>query len=137
MASYKGALVLLRIGDGQESETFTTIGGMRTTKFVLNNKLVDATNLDSGAWREIMDTAGVASLRISGGGFFTDSTEEESLRSQAFGNTLKNYELYFGNGDTLSGAFQITQYERIGDFDDHELYSITLESSGAVSFVKG
>ena len=79
MASYKGALVLLRIGDGQESETFTTIGGMRTTKFILNNKLIDATNLDSGAWRELSDGAGISSLTISGGGFFTDSDEDRRV----------------------------------------------------------
>lgn len=137
MTGYKGALVLLKIGDGQTPETFTTVGGMRTTRFILNNRLIDTTNKDSGAWREVLSGGGVRFISISGDGLFTDDGSEETLRVQAFDNSIKNYELCFGNGDKLSGSFQITSYERAGDYDAEETYSITLESSGEVVFTKG
>jgi len=136
MTAYKGALVLLKIGDGEETELFSTIGGMRTTRFVFNSKLIDTTNKDSGAWRQILEGGGIRYISISGDGLFTDSNAEEIMREQAFNNHIKNYELYFGNGDKLSGSFQITSYERSGDYDGEETYKITLESSGEIIFTK-
>lgn len=135
MAGQKGKLVLLKVGDGQTpTESFATIGGLRTTSFNLNNQSVDATNKDSGQWRELLDGAGISSLSISGAGLFTDAASEETLRGYAFGNNIKNYELHFGNGDVLSGAFQVTSYQRSGNHNDDETYSISLESAGAVTF---
>lgn len=135
MTAQKGSLVLLKVGDGgTPTETFTTVGGLRTTSFTHNNQTVDATNKDSGAWRELLEGAGVRSISISGSGVFTDSAAEETVRGYAVNNSIQNYELTFGNGDKLSGAFQITSYQRAGTYNDAETYSITLASAGAVTF---
>ncbi len=137
MAIQKGNLLLLRIGDGQASETFTTIGGIRATNMRLNNNIVDASNVASGAWRKLLDNSGISSLSVEGKGFFADSTAEETMRGYAFSNIIKNYELLFANGDKISGAFQIASYERDGDYDNVEGYSMTLESSGDITFSVG
>ncbi len=135
MTAQKGSLVLLKIGDGTTlTETFTTVGGLRTTSSTHNNQTVDATNKDSGAWRELLDGAGTRSLSISGSGVFTDSAAEETVRGYAMNNSVNNYELIFGNGDKLSGPFQIMSYQRAGNHNDAESYSITLASAGQVSF---
>ncbi len=136
MTAQKGSLVLLKVGDGATpTESFTTVGGLRTTSFTHNNQTVDATNKDSGAWRELLDGAGTRSVSISGSGVFTDSAAEETVRGYAMNNAINNYELTFGNGDKLSGAFQITSYQRAGSHNDAESYSVTLASAGQVSFV--
>lgn len=136
MTAQKGSLVLLKIGNGgTPSETFTTVGGLRTTSFTHNNQTVDTTNKQSGAWRELLDGAGTRSVSISGSGIFTDSAAEETLRGYAMANSIHNFELTFGNGDTLAGPFQITSYQRAGSYNDAETYSITLASAGQVSFV--
>ena len=134
MGAQKGALVLLKIGDGAGPEVFVTVGGLRTTRFTLNNEIVDSTNKDSGAWRMLLDGAGIRSMSIAGNGIFTDAVSEETMRGYAFANSVGNYELTFGNGDKLAGAFQITSYERGGNYDGEETYSLTLESAGAVVF---
>lgn len=135
MTAQKGSLVLLKVGDGATpTETFTTVGGLRTTSITHNNQTVDATNKDSGAWRELLDGAGTRSVSISGSGVFTDSAAEETVRGYAMSSSVNNYELHFGNGDKLSGAFQITSYQRAGSYNDAETYSITLASAGQVSF---
>lgn len=135
MTAQKGSAFLLKVGDGATpTENFTTVAGLRTTKFTLNNQRVDSTNKDSGAWRALLDGAGVRSVSISGAGVFTDAASEETVRGFAFGNNIKNYRISFGNGDYMTGPFQITAYERAGNYDGEESYSLTLESAGTVTF---
>jgi TP901-1 family phage major tail protein len=133
MPIQKGSLVLLKISDSLGM--FTTTGGMRTTRFILNNQVIDATHKGSGKWRELLDQAGISSVTISGAGIFTDEESGSCARRYAFESSIKNYELCFGNGDRLRGAFQITSYERSGDYNEEETYSIILESSGLVNYV--
>jgi len=135
MAAQKGNLVILKIGDGGGSEIFTIIGGMLNTGFELNNTIVDVTNKSSGKWREVLSGAGTSRIKIEGQGIFLDSVSEELLRSKAFDGVTWNYELTFGNGNILSGPFIISTYERSGEVSSEEIFSIGLESAGAVSFV--
>jgi predicted secreted protein len=37
MVANKGSLVLIKVGNGGGPETFTTIGGLRTSRLTLNN----------------------------------------------------------------------------------------------------
>lgn len=134
MVAQKGSLLLLKVGDGGDPESFTTVGGMRTTSLTHNNQSIDTTNKDSGAWRQLLDGAGIRSISISGAGVFTDSTAEETVRGLAMSNSINNYQLNFGNGDVLTGAFQITSYGRSGNYNDEESYTITLASAGTITF---
>ncbi|MCH2547188.1 MAG: phage tail protein [Alphaproteobacteria bacterium] len=65
--------------------------------------------------------------------FFNDATHRER-RKLHYGNSVKNFDLTFGNGDKLEGAFQITSYQRAGSYSDVETYSLTLSSAGQVTF---
>lgn len=135
MTAQKGSLLLLKVGNGgSPTETFTTIGGLRTTSFSHNNQAVDTTNKDSGAWRQLLDGAGTRSISISGNGVFTDTAAEETVRGFAMNNQIKNYQMTFGNGDSMVGAFQITSYQRMGNYNGEETYALTLASAGTVTF---
>ena len=134
MTAQKGSLFLLKVGDGNIPENFTTIGGLRLTKMLLRNQTLESTDIESGAWREIMPGGGIRGISISGSGIFTNSTTEETFRTYAFNNYIKNYQLNFGNGHKLSGPFQVVSYERSAVYDDEEIYSIILESAGVIIF---
>lgn len=135
MTAQKGSLVVIKVGNGgSPTETFTTIGGLRITTLNLNNQIVNASNLSNAPWKKSLSGAGSRSLSISGNGVFTDAASEETLRGYAFANSANNYEIHFGNGDKISGAFQIASYSRTGNVDDEETYAITLESAGEISF---
>ncbi len=134
MTAQKGSLVLLKVGDGAIEESFTTIGGMRITKLALNTRLIDASNVDSGAWRKLQDGGGIRFVTVSGIGLFTDSTAEEILRQTAFGGLGRNFQISFGNGNELQGAFMVSYYERAGEYTSEETTVITLESAGVVVF---
>ncbi len=141
MAAKKGSLFLLKVGDGGGTEVFTTVAGIRATSLTINNATVDVTTKDSAGMRELLAGGGIQSMSLSANGVFTDATVEEMVRGYAAANSINNYEIYSGgdgsSGDKWEGAFIITSYGRSGDFNNEESFTISLESSGAVTFTAG
>lgn len=134
MSAASGAMVLIKVGDGGGPEQFTTIGGLRTSEMDVNNQLIDASNVESGAWRLLLSGSGLQSVRITGKGIFVDSNEEEAVRASTFANSIKNYRFLFSNGDMLQGAFRITRYQRGGEYNDAEYYLLTMDSAGPLTY---
>ena len=135
MTSYKGTDFLLKVSDGADPETFTTIGGLRGSKFLLDNQVFDASHIASGKWRSLLSNMGTSRVKVSASGLFTDSNAEEILRVTAFSNDTTNMQLCFGNGDIVQGAFLIGGYERQAKHDGHESFAITLESAASIAFI--
>jgi len=125
-------LVLLKIRD--KNSEYKTIGGMRTTRFLLNNQLVDITNKNSGRWRDLLSGVGTSSLSITGSGVFTNSESEKLVRKAAFDHDKIEFAIIFGNGDKLAGNFVVSTYERVGNVSEEEIYNIALESSGQINY---
>ena len=135
MVTQNGSLVLLKIGRGMRPEDYVTIGGMRATRFLLNNQIIDSSHKESGRWRQLLVGAGISAVSISGTGVFTDASSETMLRQCAFDNRGVNFCICFGNGDVLTGIFIISSYERLGNYGEEEGYNLTLESAGEVVYV--
>lgn len=131
MVAYSGNLVLLKIKQGKSYEV---MGGMRTTRFLLNNQIIDATHKESGKWRELLDEVGVSSVSITGSGIFTNKSSEQIVRDIAFKNKKAEFLLTFGNGDQMEGKFIVSTYERSGNVSEEETYNISLESAGEVNY---
>ena len=134
MAAEKGRAFLLKIGDGQPSESFATIAGMRSTRLSINSELVDITNKDSGGWRELLSDGGVRRVSISGAGVFTNSQAEIDLQGKVLAGTIANYRIVFESGDMFSGAFLVSALDYAGEHNGERSYTISLESSGPVTF---
>ena len=81
MAAQKGSAMLLKIGNGGSPETFTTVGGLRSTSITQNDEAVDVTTKDSSAKRQLLAQAGVQSLTVSGSGVLTDAASEATMRT--------------------------------------------------------
>jgi TP901-1 family phage major tail protein len=107
----------------------------------INGEMVDVTTKDSNPLvaggadkaREILEGGGIRSMAISASGVFTDSALENDIRISAQKGQIREYKLVFGDGDDITGNFLITSYERAGEFNGEETYSMTLESSGQVT----
>ena len=134
MAAQKGSALLMKIGNGGSPETFTTIGGMRSTSISMNDEVVDITNKDSGRARAILAQAGVNSMTVSGSGVFTDSASEATLESKFDSSTLGNYQFLVPDFGTYTGSFMLTTLEYAGEFNGEVTYSFTFESNGAITF---
>lgn len=132
MVAQNGSLVLLKIR--QASDKYMTIGGMRTTRFLLNNQLIDSSHKESGKWRQLLVGAGISNVSISGSGIFTSSHSEALIYQYAFANQAADFYICFGNGDILSGLFMISSYERMGNYGEEEAYNLSLESAGEVRY---
>lgn len=131
MAAQKGKLVLLKADlTGDSPQVFTTIAGLRTTTWTVNGEDVDVTTKDDNGWQQRLSGAGVRSLSVSASGIFQDSAGEETIRQWAFDQSINLFQITFENGDTLECRFQISNYERTGDHDGAETYSLTLSSDG-------
>lgn len=134
MAAQKGRDFVIYVGDGATPEVFTKLGALRATTMTLNGEMVDITDKNSAGWRELLADGGVKSMTLAGNGVFKDAAIEETLRAQAFAQSIDNYRVQSGNGNKFTGAFQITVYERSGDHNADEQFSITIESAGAITF---
>jgi len=133
MAVEKGSAFLLKIGDGEAPVSYATIAGLRTTQLSVNGEAVNVTSKDSGGWRQLLPGAGVRSVSVSGAGIFTGSTAEMRLRDHALAGTIDDYELSFESGERLRGRFLVTRLDYAGDYNGERTYTLSLESSGAVS----
>jgi len=139
MAAQKGSSFLLK---DNSTGTPTTIGGLRSTSMTINGEMVDITTKDSAAFisggadkaRDLLEGGGVRSMSISASGVFTDSSAENTVRGFAFDGQIKTYQLAFGDGSTLDGYFLITSFEKAGEYNGEETYSITLESHNTVTW---
>ena len=139
MAAGKGSSFLLK-----ENSTGTpaTVGGMRSTSMSINGEMVDITTKDSNAFissgndkaRDILQGGGIRSMSLSASGVFTDSSTENLVRGFAFDGAIQNYDLVFSDGSKIAGAFLITSYERAGEYNGEETYSLTLESSNTITY---
>lgn len=134
MTAQNGTFVLIKVGDGAAPEAFSTIGGLRTSKITLENQPINASNIQSGQWRQLISSGGLSAMTIEGSGLFTNSASEETLRGYAFAGTVNNYKFYFANGNNVSGPFLVTHYERHGDHDEAEMFFVALESAGTLTF---
>ena len=139
MAVQKGSSFLLK---DNSTGVPATIGGLRSTSMSINGEMVDVTTKDSNAFvtsgndkaRDLLQGGGIRSMSISASGVFTDSSTENILRGFAFDGAIQNYDLVFGDGSKISGAFLITSYERAGEYNGEETYSVTLESHNTITY---
>tara|TARA_R110002074_G_C12516502_1_gene663828 strand:+ start:1817 stop:2245 length:429 start_codon:yes stop_codon:yes gene_type:complete len=139
MAVQKGSSFLLK---DNSTGTPATIGGLRSTSMSINGEMVDVTTKDSNAFvtsgndkaRDLLQGGGIRSMSISASGVFTDSSTENILRGFAFDGAIQNYDLIFGDGSSVKGAFLITSYERAGEYNGEETYSVSLESHNTITY---
>ena len=140
MAAQKGSAFLLK---DNSTGTAVTLGGMRSTSMSINGETVDITTKESATFdaaagndigRVLLANAGIRSMSISASGVFIDSASENTTRATAFSGDMVNYDLIFADTSSAKGAFIITSYERAGEYNGEETYSLTLESSGTITY---
>lgn len=131
MGAQRGGALLLKMNI---SGTMTTIGGLRSTSITINDEAVDITNKDSGSSRALLPQGGILSMSVSASGVFTDATSETTLRSKVHQSTFESYNIIIPDLGTYAGTFMIASLEYAGEYNGEVTYSITLESSGGITF---
>ncbi|HVV32605.1 MAG TPA: phage major tail protein, TP901-1 family [Vitreimonas sp.] len=135
MAGQKGRDVLIKIGDGADPETFSTVAGVRAKTISLNAKIVDGTSGESpDAWRELIAGAGLKSASVSGAGVFKDAASDAIMQQIFFSQAAHNFQLIIPDFGALAGPFLVESLDYSGDHDGEAAFAITLASAGALTF---
>lgn len=135
MPAQRGKDLLLKLGDGEVSESFAVIGGLRTKTLSLNAQTIDVTHSQStGGWRELLAGAGVRQASISGAGVFLNDAAAEEVRSVFFAGEARNWQIIVPGFGTIEGAFVIANLDYAGEHDREASMALALESAGALTF---
>lgn len=115
--------------------TFATLGGLRSKSMTINAESIDVTNHGSNQFKELLDSAGIKSMSLSGSGVHngdaaTLNLVDDTLLSQAL---LKFRIVDADSGRTYESKFKVTSFERAGEFNAEQTYSLSLESSGPIT----
>ena len=139
MAKQLGRSFLLKVGDGEASETFTAVAGLNSKSITINNSAIDVTTPDSttpgGAlWSQSLN--GLKAVSVSGDGIFLDeSAQEGRLNTVATAaDPVANFEIVIPDFGTYSGEFRVTSFELGGETEGAVTFSISLESNGVIAF---
>ena len=133
MAAQNGKDLLIKIdltGDGQ----FETLAGLRATRISFNAETVEATNLDSGGWRELLAGAGVRSAAVTGSGVFKDADADARARAVVFAGDIPAFQVIIPDVGIVEGPFQIAGLDYAGTYDGEATYEMSLASAGVLGF---
>lgn len=138
MAKQLGRALLVKIGDGASPEVFSNLCGLNSKAMTINNSSIDVTTPDcstpGGAlWTETLN--GLKNVSITGDGFFEDSASELRMNTVAMAaDNSCNFTVTVPAFGTYAGAFRIASLEFGGETEGGVTYSLSLESTGAVTF---
>ena len=138
MAKQLGRALLVKIGDGEAVEVFSNLCGLNSKTLTINNSSIDVTTPDctlpEGAlWTETL--AGLKNVSASGDGFFEDSTAEARANTVAMAaDNSANFQIFVPDFGTYAGAFRLSTLEFGGETEGGVTYSVSLESTGVITF---
>jgi TP901-1 family phage major tail protein len=134
MAAQKGRDLLLKL-DAAATNNFVTVAGMRATNLTFNAETVDTTSQESaGAWRELLEGAGLKSASLRGNGIFKDAASDASIRSLFFNAAIVNWQVIIPDFGTVEGPFQIASLEFSARHDGEVAFELSLASAGLLTF---
>lgn len=135
MSAQRGKDLLLKIGDGQSPESFSSIGGLRAQTLSLNARSVDATHAGSpDGWRELLAGAGLRQASVSGAGVFLSDAAAATVRAVFFAGAARHWRIVIPGLGAIEGAFLIANLDYAGEFDGEATMALALESAGALVF---
>lgn len=138
MAKQKGRLLLIKIGDGEASETFDTLCALTTKSININNEEIDVTTADCTTpggkmWTEVLD--GTSRVSVSGQGMSKKDDAEARLATVALASPpVANCQIVVPNFGTFAGAFFVQGTGFGGDATGGVSFELSLASTGPVTF---
>lgn len=136
MTAQKGRDLLLKV-DADGLGAFQTVAGLRSHALAFNAERVDISHQESaGAWRELLEGAGLKSANIRGSGIFKDQASNATMRSLFFSATIRRWQVIIPDFGTVEGPFQITALEFGGQHDGEVTFDVALESAGEPTFTE-
>ena len=113
--------------------TWNAVAGARTDSLTFNSEPIDITDKDDNGVRTMLNDVAVKSMSLSCTGVATASTFSALAQAAASTTALHDFRVAFGSFATYTGSFFITSFEATGEQEDTMTFTMSLESSGAVT----
>jgi TP901-1 family phage major tail protein len=137
MTKQLGRAMLVKI-DASDGLSFLPLCGLNSKTFSINNSSIDVTTPDcttpSGVmWSEVLD--GVKSVSVSGDGIFVDEAAELQLEDVVMNSPpVDEFQVVIPDFGTFEGVFFVESLEFGGDSTGGATFSLSLVSSGEITF---
>lgn len=134
MATSAGRNLLMALGSGSPTPTYTVIAGATSNDITFNNSEVDETTMDDAGIRKLKAGAGVRSATLSLEGVFSDSAGQAALITAV--NAGSNVPLRLQdttNSLSFTGIFHVASFSLTGAEGDVQKFSASFMSAGAVT----
>lgn len=131
MTKYAGRSLILKLGTGGAGGV---VAGLTNLTFTQNNESVDVTDKDSNGWRDLLEGAGTKSISISGDGIASNAATYETLKGYAQANSHNIFQITCDDTDLFEGTFMITSFSETGGVSGAQTFSLSMESTGAITF---
>lgn len=109
------------------------VAGARTDSLTFNNEAIDTTDKDDAGVRNYLNDIAVKSMSLSCTGVAKASTFAALAAAAGSGTALHDFQVEFGSFGTYAGKFFITSFEATGEQADTITFTMSLESSGAIT----
>ena len=109
------------------------VAGARTDSLTFNSEAIDITDKDDAGVRTYLDDIAVKSMSLSCTGVAKASTFAALAAAAGSGAALHSFQVEFGSFATYTGEFFITSFEATGEQADTITFTMSLESSGAIT----
>ena len=131
---FAGNNLTLKVEDSPGAGTFTKVAGASSHTYTLSNGQADTTDKDSSRWGEFKPF-GRRQISLTFNGFITDDAAFAKMKSAANSDASNlNYQIDYGDGDTVEGEFHIDTQEFTGEVEGAQTFNFSLSSSGEPTF---
>lgn len=121
---------LLKLGDGEVSEVFTTVAGCQELDISIGGEPIVNTSKENDGWQSILAGAGGKSIEVSFNGTAKDEATLNTLQDIAIAKTINNFQICkSASGRIIECGFALQINEQAGTDQDVK-FSGTLRSSG-------
>jgi len=156
MAGFKGNNLLLYMATSgtatPAAEDYVKVAALRGTSYTINKSTIDANNKDSGAWNVLVEGGGLKTFSITADGVWLGNNQASGhhgrlMRAAGFNvnqgalvndtvTTHWNFQIVDEAGFTLTGRFNVDSFSRTGELNGLDTWTITLTSSGTVTWAE-
>ena len=117
------------------ASVLTAVAGLRARNIKFNAEVVDVTNADSAnMFRELLANTGVKSFSVTGSGVANNFASYEVLRDAFFTQSLRDGTLVIPGLGPAACKVLVSALEFSGDYNNQLSFSMTLESSGDITW---
>lgn len=139
MAKQNPDLMLLKIGDGAETEAFSTLCGLNSRNLTIDGETIDVTTIDcTGGGDKLFRqmVAGISQVSFSGSGFFESKAQSIVLvESKMTGTATANFQVIVPGLGIFQGPFIIDSIGIAGEINGGAVkQELALSSAGTITF---